>query len=191
MLENKQHVFDDFIAAAEALISEGFTSPSRLGISGGSNGGLLVASAMTQRPDLFRAVLCTYPDLDIVRFHEFFETNNMPALLEYGDARIPEQFEAIRKYSPYQAVEDGVEYPAVMLATGDLDTRVPPLQARRMTARLQAATSSRLPVILWYDNRGGHAAGRGRPMSLRIEDTARELTFLAQQLGMTLSPPTS
>jgi len=184
MLENKQHVFDDFIAAAEALIAEGFTSPEHLGISGGSNGGLLVASVMTQRPELFRAVLCTYPDLDMIRFAEFFETNNMPALLEYGDARILEQFEAIRKYSPYQAVEDGVEYPAVMLATGDLDTRVPPLQARRMTARLQAATASDLPVILWYDLRGGHAAGRGRPTSLAISDAARELAFLAMQLGL-------
>jgi prolyl oligopeptidase len=186
MLENKQHVFDDFISAAEALIEEGFTSPDRLGISGGSNGGLLVASAMTQRPDLFRAVLCTYPDLDMVRFWAFQETNNMPALLEYGDARIRSQFEAIRRYSPYQAVRDGVDYPAVMLATGDLDTRVPPLQARRMTARLQAATGSGLPVVLWYDERGGHAAGRGRPMSLRIEDGARELAFLAQQLGLGL-----
>ena len=184
MLTNKQNVFDDFIAAAEALVEEGFTSAERLGIAGGSNGGLLVAAAMTQRPDLFRAVLCTYPDLDMLRFFEFHETNNMPALLEYGDARIPAHFEAIRRYSPYQAVEDGVEYPAVMLATGDLDTRVPPLQARKMTARLQAATSSGHPVILWYDVRGGHAAGRGRPISLRIEDTARELTFMAQELGL-------
>ena len=184
MLENKQHVFDDFIAAAEALIAEGFTIPERLAISGSSNGGLLVASAMTQRPELFRAVLCTYPDLDMVRFYEFTETNNMPALLEYGDARIPEQFAAIRQYSPYQAVEDRVAYPAVMLATGDLDTRVSPLQGRKMTARLQAATASDRPVVLWYDARGGHAAGRGRPTSIRIEDTARELAFLAQQLGL-------
>ena len=184
MLQNKQHVFDDFIAAAEKLIAEGFTSPGRLAISGGSNGGLLVASAMTQRPELYRAVLCTYPDLDMVRFFEFTETNNMPALLEYGDARIESQFQAIRRYSPYQAVRDGVDYPAVMLTTGDLDTRVPPLQARKMAARLQAASSSGLPVVLWYDERGGHAAGRGRPVSLRIEDTARELAFLAQQLGI-------
>jgi prolyl oligopeptidase len=189
MLENKQHVFDDFIAAAEALIEAGFTNPDRLAISGSSNGGLLVASALTQRPDLFRAVLCTYPDLDMLRFHEFTETNNMPALLEYGDARIREQFDMIRQYSPYQAVMNGVDYPAVMLATGDLDTRVPPLQARRMTARLQAATASGLPVILWYDARGGHAAGRGRPMSLVIEDGARELAFLAQQLGLEMSAP--
>ncbi len=184
MLENKQHVFDDFIAASEALIDAGFTSPAHLGISGGSNGGLLVGSAMTQRPDLYRAVLCTYPDLDMVRFWQFQTTNNMPALLEYGDARIPSQFEAIRQYSPYQAVTDGVDYPAVMLTTGDLDTRVSPLQARRMTARLQAATASGLPVALWYDARGGHAAGRGRPTSVRIEDTAREFTFMAQQLGI-------
>ena len=108
----------------------------------------------------------------------------MPALLEYGDASIPHQFEAIRRYSPYQAVQDGVKYPAVMLTTGDLDTRVSPLQGRKMTARLQAATASDLPVILWYDSRGGHAGGRGRPISLRIEDTARELAFLAQQLGV-------
>ena len=184
MLENKQHVFDDFIAASEALIDAGFTSPAHLGISGGSNGGLLVGSAMTQRPDLYRAVLCTYPDLDMVRFWQFQTTNNMPALLEYGDARIPSHFEAIRQYSPYQAVTDGVDYPAVMLTTGDLDTRVSPLQARRMTARLQAATASGLPVALWYDARGGHAAGRGRPTSVRIEDTAREFTFMAQQLGI-------
>jgi prolyl oligopeptidase len=184
MLENKPHVFQDFVAAAEHLIAEGYTSPRHLGISGGSNGGLLVASAMTMRPDLVGAVLCTYPDLDMVRFWQFQDANNMPALLEYGDARNPVHFSAIRDYSPYQAVRDGVHYPAVMLATGDLDTRVPPLQARKMTARLQAASASGLPVILWYDAMGGHAAGRGRPTSLRIEDTARELTFMAQQLGL-------
>jgi prolyl oligopeptidase len=184
MLQNKQHVFDDFIAAAEHLIANGYTSPQRLAISGGSNGGLLVASAMTQRPELYRAVLCTYPDLDMIRFPQFTETNNMPALLEYGDATDPGMFEHIRQYSPYQAVRNGVDYPAVMLTTGDLDTRVPPLQARKMTARLQAATASGLPVVLWYDSRGGHAAGRGRPLSIRVEDSARELAFLAQQLGL-------
>jgi prolyl oligopeptidase len=184
MLENKQNVFDDFIAAAEHLIASGYTDEDHLGIAGSSNGGLLVASAMTQRPDLFRAVLCTYPDLDMVRFYTFTRNNNLPALLEYGDARIPAQFEAIRRYSPYQKVTDGVRYPAVMLATGDLDTRVPPHQATKMAARLQAATASGLPVILWYDERGGHAAGRGRPLSLRIEDGARELAFMARHLGL-------
>ena len=120
----------------------------------------------------------------MIRFPQFTEANNMPALLEYGDATDPDQFAFIRRYSPYQAVRDGVDYPAVMLATGDLDTRVPPLQARKMTARLQAASASGLPVVLWYDARGGHAGGRGRPLSLRVEDSARELTFMAQQLGL-------
>lgn len=184
MLENKPNVFADFIAAAEHLVAEGYTSPEHLGISGGSNGGLLVGSAMTLRPDLYRAVLCTYPDLDMIRFWEFQHANNMPALLEYGDARVPEHFEAMRTYSPYQAVTAGVRYPAVMLATGDLDTRVPPLQARKMTARLQAATGSGLPVVIWYDEMGGHAAGRGRPVSLQVRDASRELAFMAVQLGL-------
>lgn len=187
MLTNKPNVFRDFIAAAELLMEEGWTRPDRLGISGGSNGGLLVAAAATRRPDLFRAVLCTYPDLDMLRFWAFQDANNMPALLEYGDARNPEHFAVMLDYSPYQAVRDGVDYPAFMLTTGDLDTRVPPLQARKMTARLQAATTSGLPVILWYDEMGGHAAGRGVPTSLRIEDTARSLAFMAEQLG--LGPP--
>jgi prolyl oligopeptidase len=184
MLENKQNVFDDFIGAAEWLIDNNYTKPERLAIRGGSNGGLLVASALTQRPELYRAVLCGFPDLDMVRFYTFTKTNNMPALLEYGDASIPEQFEFLRKYSPYQAVEDGVAYPAVMLSTGDLDTRVPPLQARKMTARLQAATSSGLPVILRYHPKAGHAAGRGLPLSRSIEDRAMELAFLLSQLGV-------
>jgi prolyl oligopeptidase len=191
MLENKPNVFADFIAAAEHLIAEGYTDPDHLGISGASNGGLLVGAALTLRPDLFRAVLCGFPDLDMIRFWDFQDRNNMPALLEYGDARNADQFEAIRSYSPYQAVRNGVDYPAVMLSTGDLDTRVPPLQARRMTARLQAATSSGLPVILFYDEMGGHAAGRGQPTSMRVESMARGLTFMAEQLGLTATDPAS
>ena len=119
----------------------------------------------------------------MVRFYTFTETNNMPALLEYGDASDPAQFEFLRQYSTYQAVQDGVDYPAVMLTTGDLDTRVPPLQARKMTARLQKASASGLPVILRYHPKQGHAAGRGRPMSLAIENTAMEIAFLWEQLG--------
>ena len=121
------------------------------------------------------------PDIDMLRFWTFTETNNMPALLEYGDASQPEQFEFIRQYSPYQIVEDGVDYPAVMFFTGDLDTRVPPLQARKMAARLQAATGSGLPVILAYDDRAGHAGGR--TVQTRIEDTAMELAFLWSMVG--------
>ncbi len=183
MLENKQNVFDDFIAAAEWLIENRYTSPKKLAIRGVSNGGLLVASCLTQRPELYRAVLCGFPDLDMVRFYTFTKTNNMPALLEYGDASIPGEFEFLRKYSPYQKVSDGTAYPAVMLSTGGLDTRVSPLQARKLTARLQAATSSGLPVILRYHPKAGHAASRGLPLSRNIEDQAMETTFLLAQLG--------
>ena len=188
MLENKQNVFDDFIGAAEWLIEQQYTNPERLAIRGGSNGGLLVGAALTQRPDLFRAVLCEFPDLDMIRFPAFTETNNMPALLEYGDASQSAQFEFLRQYSPYQAAGTRARYPAVMLATGDLDTRVPPLQARKMTAQLQASTRSGLPVILRYDTKGGHAAGRGRPLTLAIEDVAMDLAFVMMQLGMVEQP---
>ena len=181
MLENKPNVFADFIAAAEWLVDNGYTNPERLAIRGASNGGLLVASALTQRPDLFRAVFCGLPDLDMVGFYRFTETNNMPALLEYGNAAVPEEFEVIRTFSPYQNVRDGVDYPAVMLTQGDLDTRVPPLQARKMAARLQAATGSGLPVILDYDERTGHAGGR--TFGRNVRNAAMELAFLLQQLG--------
>ena len=180
MLENKPNVFADFIAAAEWLIENGYTNPDRLAIRGGSNGGLLVGSALTKRPDLFRAVFCGFPDLDMVRFYQFTDTNNMPALLEYGNAAVAEEFEVLRTFSPYQNVRDGVDYPAVMLTQGDLDTRVPPLQARKMTARLQAASTSGLPVILDYDPRAGHAGGR--TFSRNVRNTAMELAFLLQQL---------
>ena len=182
MLENKPNVFDDFIGAAEWLIGNGYTNPDRLAIRGVSNGGLLVGSALTKRPGLYRAVFCGLPDLDMVRFNQFTDANNMPALLEYGNAAVAEEFEVLRTFSPYQNVRDGVEYPAVMLTQGDLDTRVPPLQARKMAARLQAATSSGLPVILDYDPRTGHAGGR--TFSRNVRNTAMELAFLLGQLGV-------
>ncbi len=182
MLENKPNVFDDFVAAAEWLVESGYTRPARLAIRGVSNGGLLVGAALTRRPDLFRAVFCGLPDLDMVRFNQFVQNNNMPALLEYGNAAIQEEFEVLRTFSPYQNVQDGVAYPAVMLTQGDLDTRVPPLQARKMTARLQAATSSGLPIILDYDPRAGHAGGR--TFSRTVRNSAMELAFLLGQLGV-------
>ena len=184
MLHNKQNVFDDFISAAEWLVAEGYSDPERLAIHGASNAGLLVGASLTQRPDLYRAVLCGFPELDLIRFYTFTETNNMPALLEYGDGEIPDQFESLRGFSPYQAVRDGVAYPAVMLTQGDRDTRVPPLQARKMAARLQASTTSGLPVILRYHPYAGHAASRGLPMSQRIEAVAAEATFLLTQTGL-------
>ena len=181
MLENKPNVFADFIAAAEWLVDNGYTNPDKLAIRGASNGGLLVGSAMTKRPDLFRAVFAGLPELDLVRFYQFTEANNMPALLEYGNGAVREEFEVLRTFSPYQNVRDGVDYPAVMLTQGDLDTRVPPLQARKMAARLQAATGSGLPVILDYDARTGHAGGR--TFSRNVRNAAMELAFLLQQLG--------
>jgi len=181
MLGNKQRVFDDFIAAAQWLVDSGYTSPRRLAIRGGSNGGLLMGAAITQRPDLFRAAFIGVPDLDMVRFYTFRTANNMPALLEYGDASKPEEFAAIRAFSPYQNVRDGERYPAVMLSTGYWDTRVPPWQGRKMAARLQAATRSGLPVILYHDMRSGHAGGRSWSQSVDI--AAREMEFLLRMVG--------
>lgn len=181
MLDKKQNVFDDFIAAAEWLISNGYTDPSRLAIRGGSNGGLLVGAALTQRPDLYQAVLCEFPDLDMVGYYRF-KNINVPALLEYGNASDPEQFKYLFAYSPYQQVKHGTRYPAVLLMTGDADTRVPPLQARKMTARLQSASASGRPVLLLYDTKAGHSGGR--PQKKLIEDAALELAFLCWQLGV-------
>ena len=155
-----------------------------LGIMGTSNGGLLVGAALTQRPDLFRAVLCGFPDVDILRFDQYTTNNNMPALLEYGDAAVKAQFDVIRTYSPYQAVRAGTPYPAVLLASGDLDTRVPPLAARKFTARLQAATTSGHPILLRYHAKGGHAANYGMPFSLRVQQMATDLAFMMRELGL-------
>lgn len=181
MLTNKQNVFDDFTSAGQFLVDSGFTSPERLAIRGGSNGGLLMGAAITQRPDLFRAAFVGVPDLDMVRFPWFVTHNNAPALLEYGDARKPAEFQALIRHSPYQNVRDGVPYPAVMVQTGINDTRVPPWQARRFTARLQASTTSGLPVILLHDLRSGHAGGR--PMSGTVQLAAQEMEFLLRQVG--------
>jgi prolyl oligopeptidase len=182
MLDKKQNVFDDFIAAAEWLIKNKYTSPDKLAIKGGSNGGLLVGAVLTQRPELFRAVDCWHPDLDMVRYYKFTKNNNPPALLEYGNAADPEQFKFLYAYSPYQHVKPGTKYPAIFMTSGDADTRVPPEQARKMTARLQSATASGLPVLLLYDTKAGHSGGK--PLKKAIEDEALELSFLAWQLGL-------
>ncbi len=182
MLEKKQNVFSDFIAAAEWLVANQYTSPSKLAIEGGSNGGLLMGASLTQRPDLYRTVLCHYPDLDMVRYYRFTKNNNPPALLEYGNAAIPEQFKFLYAYSPYEKVKPGTKYPAILFTTGDGDTRVPPQQASKMAAKLQAATASGHPVLLRYDVGAGHAGGK--PLSKTIEETAGEFAFLFSQLGM-------
>jgi len=178
--ERKQNTFDDFHAAAEWLIDNKYTNPSKLGIRGGSNGGLLVGAALTQRPELFRAVICTYPLLDMLRYHKFLMGPYW--VTEYGSADEPDQFGYIYAYSPYHNVKKGGRYPAVMFVTGDSDTRVAPLHARKMTALLQTSTGSDRPIMLHYDTKAGHSGGT--PMSKRIEDITDQQSFLFWQLGI-------
>lgn len=180
MLANKQNVFDDFIGAAEWLIKNKYTNPAKLAISGGSNGGLLVGAAMTQRPDLFQAVVCSYPLLDMIRYQDFLIAKFW--VPEYGSSENAEQFKYIYAYSPYQHVKKGEKYPAVLFVTGDSDTRVAPLHARKMTALVQASTGSDRPVLLHYNTKAGHSGGL--PVSQQIEDQADELSFLFWQLGV-------
>ena len=179
MLANKQNVFDDFISAAEWLIKQKYTSTSKLAISGGSNGGLLVGAAMTQRPELFQAVVCSYPLLDMIRYQSFLVARFW--VPEYGSAENAEQFKYIHAYSPYHQVKKGVKYPAVLFMTGDADTRVAPLHARKMAALVQASTGSDRPVLLHYNTKAGHSGGL--PVSQIIEDQTDELSFLFWQLG--------
>ena len=178
MLGSKQNVFDDFIGAAEYLIASGYTRPSRLAIAGGSNGGLLVGAAMTQRPDLFGAVVCSYPLLDMIRYHLFLVARYW--VPEYGSSDDPAQFAVLLAYSPYQRVKDGTPYPPVLFVTGDADTRVAPLHARKMAARVQAASSSGRPILLKYDTRSGHSGGA--PVTKQIDDATDILAFLFWQL---------
>ena len=187
MRENKQNVFDDFYAAAQWLIDSKYTSTSRLAISGGSNGGLLTGTAVTQRPELFRAVIIDVPLLDMLRYQSFLMARYW--VPEYGAVDEPEAgakaFAWLNEYSPYQKVLAGTAYPAVFLTAGENDTRVHPMHARKMAARLQAATSSNpveKPVILWVDRDSGH--GGGKPLNLRLRDIVDKRMFLMWQLGV-------
>ncbi len=183
MLENKQNVFDDFIAAGEFLIKEGYTNPKQLGIAGGSNGGLLTGAAVTQRPDLFAAAISAVPLLDMLRYQNFLMARYW--VPEYGSSEDSGQFEYIRAYSPYQNVKPGVKYPAVLFTAGENDTRVHPLHARKMAALMQASTGSdptQDPILLWVDRDAGH--GGGKPRHLQIRDIADQRLFMMWQLGM-------
>jgi prolyl oligopeptidase len=179
MLGNKQNSFDDFIAAAEWLISSGYTNPSKLCIKGGSNGGLLVGAVLTQRPDLFRAVVCWNPLLDMVRYHNFLIAKLW--VPEYGSPEDSTQFQWLYAYSPYHHVVDGTAYPATLFMTGDSDSRVDPMHAVKMTARMQAATSSDAPILLRFDRKSGHA---GMPLSKTIEEYTDIWSFVFWQLGV-------
>ena len=183
MLDKKQNVFDDFIAAAEWLIAERYTKPAKLAIAGGSNGGLLTGAAVVQRPDLFRVALVAVPLLDMLRYQNFLMARYW--VPEYGSAEDARQFAFLNAYSPYQKVRRGTDYPAVLLTAGENDMRVHALHARKMAAALQAATADvpgAKPVLLWVDREAGH--GQGKPLNLKIRDAADQRIFFMWQLGM-------
>ena len=180
MLARKQNTFDDAIAAAEWLIREQYTRASRLAVAGGSNGGLLTGALLTQRPDLFRAVIIQVPLLDMLRYHRFLIARLW--IPEYGSADDREQFGWLRAYSPYHHVVDGTRYPAVLLSTAASDTRVDPMHARKMAARLQAATASEHPVLLRLEEKAGH--GAGKPIAKLLDELTDSWTFVVQELGV-------
>ncbi|RKS73808.1 prolyl oligopeptidase [Motilibacter peucedani] len=181
MLGHKQNVFDDFHAAAETLVAEGWTTPAQLGISGGSNGGLLVGAALTQRPELYGAVVCSAPLLDMVRFEKF--GLGATWAVEYGSAADPEQLGWLLSYSPYHHVVDGVDYPATLFTVFDSDTRVDPLHARKLAAALQHATSGERPVLVRREKDVGHGA---RSLSRSIDLSVDTTVFLAHWTGLQL-----
>lgn len=183
MLERKQNVFDDFIAAAEWLVASGHTSPARLASYGGSNGGLLVAACMLQRPDLFGAVLCAVPVTDMLRFHKF--TVGRYWVVEYGNAEeSPEQFRFLFAYSPLHNVTEGVAYPATLILTADTDDRVVPAHAKKFLATLQAAGGGDAPLLLRLEPKAGH--GHGKPVYKRRDEISDCLTFLYKVFGVDL-----
>ncbi len=177
-LLKKQNVFDDFIACAEYLIKMKFTSAEKLAIEGGSNGGLLMGAALTQRPDLFRAVVSHVGIYDMLRYETF--PNGVFNVTEYGSVKEKAGFDALYAYSPYHHVKDGADYPAVLFLTGDNDGRVDPMNSRKMTARLQVATKGPRPIFLRTGS-GGH--GIGAALDDRIEQLGVVYAFLFDLLG--------
>jgi prolyl oligopeptidase len=184
MLDKKQNVFDDMIAAAEYLIAEKYTDQDHLAIQGGSNGGLLMGAMMTQRPDLFRAVVCQVPLLDMLRYQDFQIAKLW--IPEYGSAENPEQFKWLYAYSPYHHVKAGTEYPAILFMTADTDTRVDPMHAKKMAAEMQAqaknGASKTRPILLRIETKAGH--GAGKPVTKQIEEFTDVYSFLFWQLGV-------
>ncbi len=181
MLENKQNVFDDFIAAAEWLIENKYTSSSKLAIEGGSNGGLLVAACELQRPDLYGAVICRVPVADMLRYHKF--TIGRYWTVEYGNAeKDPEHFEFMYAYSPLHNVKEGVAYPPTLITTADTDDRVVPAHAKKYAATLQEKDAGKNPILIRIETKAGH--GGGKPTSKRIEEAADIYAFLFKVFGM-------
>lgn len=181
---NKQNVFDDFVAAGEHLVREGWTRPEKLAIYGGSNGGLLVGAAMTQRPDLWGAVVCSVPLLDMMRYHLFGSGRTW--IPEYGSAEDPAQLAFLQAYSPYQQVRDDGAYPPLLMLSSDHDDRVDPMHARKFVARVQHASAARGPALLRIERNAGH--GGADQVSKAIESSADMYAFLQHELGMTPAP---
>jgi prolyl oligopeptidase len=177
---NRQTAYDDFLFAAEWLLATGRTAPGKLAIFGGSNSGLLVGAALTQRPDLYRAVVCMVPMLDMLRYHLFDNAHVWKE--EFGTAEDADDFAALAKYSPYHRVCEGVAYPATMIVSGDADHNCNPLHARKMTARLQSANISEHPIFLDYNQFRGHSPVL--PLSERIEALTDRMAFLCDQLQL-------
>jgi prolyl oligopeptidase len=182
MLSKKQNVFDDFIAAAEYLIAQKYTDKDHLAVYGRSNGGLLTGAVLTQRPDLYRAVVCGVPLLDMIRYHQFQIARLW--IPEYGSSEDPEQFKWLYAYSPYHNVKEKTLYPSVLFFTSEGDTRVDPLHAKKMTALMQAtaANGPGRPILMRIELKAGH--GVGKPVSKQIQEWTDIYTFLFWQLGM-------
>jgi prolyl oligopeptidase len=179
MLEKKQTVFDDFIAAAEYLISEKYTSKSKLAINGGSNGGLLVGACITQRPDLFKVAIPAVGVLDMLRYHKF--TIGWGWAVEYGSSDKKEQFEYLVKYSPLHNVKENVAYPATLIMTADHDDRVVPAHSFKFAATLQEkAKKEGTPLLIRIDSKAGH--GAGKPTTKLIEDASDMYAFILWHL---------
>lgn len=180
MLHNKQNVFDDFIAAGEYLIQNGYTSPNRLAIEGGSNGGLLVGTVATQRPDLFKAIVCVVPLLDMIRYHKFLIARYW--IPEYGDPDKEEDFKYLLSYSPYHNIRSGISLPTMLVKAGENDARVDPLHAKKFVAMLQNSSWQLNPVLLFVDFESGH--GSGQSIDQQIFNTKIEWQWLMNQLEM-------
>jgi prolyl oligopeptidase len=180
MYERKQNVFDDFIAAAEYLVAQGYTTPARLAIAGGSNGGLLVGAAMTQRPELFGAALPAVGVLDMLRFQRF--TIGWAWVAEYGSADDAAQFPYLYAYSPLHNLRSGTTYPATFITTADHDDRVVPAHSFKFAAALQAAQAGPQPVLIQIETKAGH--GAGKPTTKLIDEQVDRLAFLVRTLRM-------
>jgi len=183
-LERKQNVFDDFIAAAEWLVGHDYTRPDRLAIQGGSNGGLLTAACVLQRPDLFGVVLSQVPVIDMLRYHRF--TIGAYWKPDYGDPENPDHFKALLAYSPAHNVKPGTRFPSMLITTADTDTRVHPMHAKKFAAAVQSANVSDKPTLLRVETKAGH--GAGKPTSKQIEEAADIYSFTMDRVGLTYTP---